>query len=250
MRSLTKPTSLSFVVVLLLVGAVCGQIPRPDVGASSELGHAVAAFSVLPITSIHLAGTAHAISGAASEAGTFSFDEARSGDTTLVLRTGQLSRTLTSVNFAADPTCQWTDASEKKHIASMHNCLLSLDWVLPSFSLAGVLSKVGSQLGCTGGNSRLVCVQVWRSISNGTPRARSWIRRLSTVSLTLDSATGLPASLGFDFHPEDDALTNIPVLIRYSDYRKVNGAQLPFRIQKFVNNGLVLDLTVDSAAVQ
>jgi hypothetical protein len=67
-------------------------------------------------------------------------------------------------------------------------------------------------------------------------------QHLGQVDLYLDSTTFLPLSMSYNTHPDNNALLDIPIEVRFSDYRSVNGLRLPFRIQKFLNNGLVLDL--------
>ncbi len=65
----------------------------------------------------------------------------------------------------------------------------------------------------------------------------------------LDSTTFLPAVTTFNIHPDNNALLDIPIEVRFSDYRAVNGVQVPFHVQKFLNNGLILDLQFQTAAL-
>jgi hypothetical protein len=65
----------------------------------------------------------------------------------------------------------------------------------------------------------------------------------------LDASTYLPVALTFNAHPDNDAGTNIPVEIDFSNYQQVNGVQIPFHVQKFLNGPLFLDVTVQSAVV-
>jgi hypothetical protein len=71
---------------------------------------------------------------------------------------------------------------------------------------------------------------------------------MSQVDIFLDASTLLPAAIAFSLHPDDNALLDIPLEIRFSDYRPVSGAQVPFRIQKYLNNSLILDLQLQSTA--
>jgi hypothetical protein len=65
----------------------------------------------------------------------------------------------------------------------------------------------------------------------------------------LDATTLVPAAATFNIHPDNDAGRDIPIEVQFSDYRTVNGVQIPFHVQKFLNNGLILDLQFSSAAV-
>lgn len=53
----------------------------------------------------------------------------------------------------------------------------------------------------------------------------------------------------FNTHPDDDANTNISLEIDFSNYQSSGGVQVPFHIQKLVSNGLALDVTVQSVAM-
>jgi hypothetical protein len=72
-------------------------------------------------------------------------------------------------------------------------------------------------------------------------------QHLTEVDLYLDPVSALPLKLTFNEHPDNDASRDIPVEIRFSDYRPVNGAQVPFRLQKFINGTLLLDIRVEQA---
>ena len=65
----------------------------------------------------------------------------------------------------------------------------------------------------------------------------------------LDSSSLLPVALSFNTHPDNNALLNIRVEVDLSNYQVVKGVQIPFRIQKFLNGSLFLDLTIQSASV-
>ena len=75
------------------------------------------------------------------------------------------------------------------------------------------------------------------------------IQGLSAVDLYLDPKSMLPLALAFNTHPDNDFLVNIPVEIRFGDYRNASGVLVPFHIQKFLQGTLTLDLTVANAAV-
>src|SRR5439155_24266463 len=81
--------------------------------------------------------------------------------------------------------------------------------------------------------------------STAPPRGPSFAH-LSQVDFFLDSTTLLPVAVTFNIHPDDNAMLDIPVEIRFSDYRPVNGPYIPFHIQKYLNNGLFLDFLADS----
>ncbi len=64
--------------------------------------------------------------------------------------------------------------------------------------------------------------------------ARDLLQHLSQVEIYLDSGTLLPVALAFNIHPDNDAGLDIPLEMRFSDYRYVSGAQVAFHIQRRV----------------
>jgi len=77
----------------------------------------------------------------------------------------------------------------------------------------------------------------------------SLTQHLTQVDLYLDPTTSLPVSYVFNSHPDNNAGLDIPTEIRYSDYKNVGGVQIPFHVQKFINNTLTLDLQFQNASL-
>ena len=253
----TPPTlllALLFFGTCALGQSTLSTLEKSNVAIDAEVAtrQAIAAFSPRAIESIHLSGTAHAIAGSTREGGTFSFDLKSNGDSSLHVDAGVLTRTERSGNVGEDVACSWAGSDGVEHESAIHNCWLSLDWILPSFALqsfhAGLDKRLSSDKGAHQEPTQRL--EFARTLSHATPRTQELVRKLSAVSLSLDPATSLPSSLSFNIHPEDDAGTNIPIIVRYSDYHQISGASIPFHIQKYLNNGLVLDLQVESAMIQ
>jgi len=74
-------------------------------------------------------------------------------------------------------------------------------------------------------------------------------QHLSQTDVFLDAVSLLPIFLDFNIHPENNALLDMPVEIRFSDYRAVNGVQVPFHIQRYLNNTLILDIELQTVTV-
>ncbi len=72
------------------------------------------------------------------------------------------------------------------------------------------------------------------------------IHALSSEDIYLDSTSLIPVAFRFNSHPDDDEDTNILVEIAFHNYQQINGVRLPMRVQKLINGGLALDVTVTS----
>jgi len=81
------------------------------------------------------------------------------------------------------------------------------------------------------------------------PDMSALMQHLSQMDLYLDAVSGLPAAMTFNIHPDNNALLDIPTEIRLSDYRMVNGAQVPFHVEQYLNNSLVLDFRFDAVTI-
>jgi hypothetical protein len=240
----------ALLATILLAPACPAQIASSTSSSSNAsvvASQAVAPFSQALVASVHLTGTAHAIAGSTDETGTFTFDVQRAGESNLQIQAGALTQDETSSAFEAAPACTWSGKDGVKHAAAEHNCLLSVNWILPAM---GVESR-GTKLSITPADnpvdsSPAISVSV---AVKGTKKGVLRYAKLTTALMALD-ATSLPRWLSYNIHPDDDENTDIPILVRYSDYRQVSGATIPFHIQKYINNGLALDLQVENATVQ
>jgi len=136
------------------------------------------------------------------------------------------------------------------HPIAYHNLLTAPAWFFPVFPIAAGLSPgyVATYIGRETRNGQAVEHLAVSQVSTiAAPPGALSLAHLSQVDFFLDSATFLPAAITFNIHPDSNALLDIPVEIDFSNYTAVNGAQVPFHVQKHINNSLVLDLQFDSA---
>jgi hypothetical protein len=73
------------------------------------------------------------------------------------------------------------------------------------------------------------------------------MQHLSQVEVYLDASTALPVSISFNTHPANNAGRDILVEITLSDYRLVNGVEIPFHIQKTSPGDVILELQIQRA---
>lgn len=140
------------------------------------------------------------------------------------------------------------------HEMSVHNCWTDAAWFFPALSSLAASASPGVVVSYRGQEtlagtvvnhlrfSRAVTPPV--TLSTAYPKL---VARLSTVDMYLDATTSLPVAETFNMHPDNDAGKDLPAQITYSDYRKVNGALIPFRVQEYLQGGLWLDVWVTSA---
>jgi hypothetical protein len=151
-------------------------------------------------------------------------------------------------NSTNGPAGSWSGPGRVAHRISHHNLLTDTGLfpvlTLSSFtSSSAVVTYIGSDVRNGVSVTHISAYQLIPALK-GDPL----FQHLSQVDIFLDASTLLPASIAFSLHPDDNALLDIPLEIRFSDYRPVGGAQVPFRIQKYLNNSLILDLQLQSTA--
>jgi hypothetical protein len=132
-----------------------------------------------------------------------------------------------------------------------HNLLTEPAWFFPAFAIGRRLSGPGfvaTYVAHESHNGQAVeHVSVSQSAPLPNPPGGASFEHLTQLDFLLDATTLLPAAITFNLHPDNDALLDIPVEVRFSDYRSVNGTLVAFHIQKYLNNTLILDFQTDSA---
>jgi len=151
------------------------------------------------------------------------------------------------------PAGAWSGPDGTAHSMATHNCWADASWFFPALTLEAVatdpLTSV-SYLGTdTSKGKPLLHLQVTRAPSGQAASVTTLILGLSTMDIYFDPQSFLPLVLDFNTHPDSDANPNIPVEIQFGNYQSSNGALVPFRIQKFLQRTLLLDLTVTSVLV-
>jgi hypothetical protein len=150
------------------------------------------------------------------------------------------------------PQGSWVAPDSSTHSMANHNSMTDAAWFFPALSVLSQASNTNLLFTYIGQETRNGnAVQHIRAAQNVSSSVdpTGLIQRLSTEDIYLDATSLLPVALTFSEHPDNNALTNIPVEVDFSNYQAVNGVKIPFRIQKFFNGTLFLDVTVQSAAL-
>ena len=201
------------------------------------------------ITDITMEGSATYIAGTDQEM----------GPVTLVALGNQQSRVtlnLTSgqrLEIRSGTRGVWSGADGVPHVTASSNSFVNAAWFYPALSLAAlgrdptlVATLVGQEVH---EGAPVYHLLLQRALPSGTSGTASLIQRFSTMQLYLDATNLRPVALDFNIHPDRNMSTEIPVEIQYGAYQTSNGVWVPTHIQKYLQNSLVLDLTLANAAV-
>ncbi len=235
-----------------------GAAPQA-VNATGALAQLSTAFSGrLVVRKVALSGTATWYAGSLEDFGTVNLTATDDGSSQMQLTldtTGAITETQTGKGSSA--RCQWSGKDGVSHPVDTGNCWRPVLWFLPAFSLQpSVLSndQALADLGeGTVGSGEVVYHHLQGQIlPSGSPSSskaiNEWIQR-STTDIGLDPTSSMPVALTYSVHPNDGAPVSIPIEVRYSDYHAVDGAQIPFHIERYVNGALQLDILVSSASI-
>jgi hypothetical protein len=248
------PVFLSFVLTF----SIAAQQTATVTEAVPMLQRSVAALvGNQSISDVTITAAARRIAGSDDETGTATLKASSAGASRLDLTLSSGPRT-EILNLSSDqPSGSWSGPDGKAHSIAYHNLLTGAAPFFPAFAIASGLastnrglssSPLATHLGRETKNGQTVeHLTLAQSSSVKTPRGAPSFEHLSQLDFFLDSSTLLPVAVTFNIHPDNNALFDIPVEIQFSDYRTINGAQIPHHIQKFINNSLVLDLQVQSA---
>jgi len=250
---------VSLALVALLISAPLGaqQIAATTAQSSPQaltlLQNSLAAqIGNTTLSDITLTGTARRIAGSDDESGTATLQAASNGSARLTLSLS--SGTSTEIaNLFSTPAGTWSGPDSISHTQALHNLLAESAWFAPGIAIGRRLAStnfVATYVGHETLNGQAVeHVSVSQTATFPDPPGGPSFGHLSQVDFYLDSTTLLPAAISFNTHADNNALLDIPVQVLFSDYRSVSGVQIPFHVQKFLNNSLLLDLQFQSASI-
>jgi hypothetical protein len=203
------------------------------------------------ITDVTLSGTARRIAGSDDETGTGVFKAiAGAGRMDLTLSAGQRSEVENLTGTS--PAGSWSGPDGVSHPIVYHNLMIDPSWFCPALPISRALSS-GYTTAYVGHETRngqsVQHVQVWQTSAVQSPEGTPTMQHLSQMDFYLDSTTFLPAAITFNIHPDNDMGLDIPIEIRFSDYRATGGSQVPYHVQKFLNNSLLLDFQAQSVTL-
>ena len=230
------------------------QAPLPDrqAEALTRRSHAMLSGPVL-VDDVTLKGKARRIAGSVDETGTVVLQALATGEARLEFSFPSGSFSQVIAQSAKGPVGEWTGPDGKVHEMKQHNLATDAAWFFPTLVLRRMTDAGKSSVARVGRETQdgkpvehLMASRQFKEMPEGVA---PFMEGLSRSEVYLDSSTLLPVSISFNTHPDSDALRNVPVEIRFSDYRSVNGAQAPFHVQKTINGRLAFDLQFETITV-
>ena len=226
--------------------------PRDAQAVSALQRSLVALVGTSTVKDITLTGSVRRIAGSDDDSGTATFKATSIGQGRIDLTIPSGSRSELADISQGSPTGSWCGADAVWHSTVPHNLLTDPSWFFPAFLLSRVLSTTTYAVSVADAETRNgvavehLAVYLQPSKADPTPTVT---QNLSRIDIYLDSSTVLPVALAFNIHPDNDALTNIPVEVRLSNYQNVQGISAPYHIQKYIQNSLALDITVSGTQI-
>jgi hypothetical protein len=204
------------------------------------------------LSDITLSGSARRIAGSDDETGSGVLKALASGArrVDLSFSSGQFSE---ASDFSTRPKGSWCGPDRASRPIAFHNLLSEPVWFFPSLAISKQLSSADYVATYVGEEIRddqtVEHISVFQKALFPNPPGDGLYEHLTQVDFYVDAKTLLPVILTFNLHPDDNALADIPIEVRLSDYRLVGGLRVPYHIEKLLNGTLILDFQVESVAV-
>lgn len=240
---------------LLLASAAYPQSsPAPSTSSAQAVALANQALSALTgsiqVNDVTLTGTGTRTAGSDVETGSVSLKALGSWQARLDLTVAGGTRSeIRDLDSNSAPQGFWIGLDGTINSMSNHNCATDAAWFFPALSVLSQLSNPNLLVTYVGNETRGgVSLQHLHFVIQN-PVATGIFQQLSAEDVFLNASSYLPVAITFNAHPDNDAGSNIPEEIDFSNYQAVNGVQVPFRIQKLLNGSVLFDLTVQSATL-
>ncbi len=157
-------------------------------------------------------------------------------------------------NTGSSPQGAWVNAAGTSIAVAAQNCWTDPVWFFPALtSLAAAATDNTLVLTYAGLETRNAMsvqhIQAYRYIVSKFPEFVTFTQKASKVDYYLDAATLVPLSVTFSAHPDNDASTDIPVEIDFSDYQLVSGVLVPYHITKLWEGSPLFDFTATNVTI-
>jgi hypothetical protein len=229
---------------------------QPTSAAPTLLSQMAAAFTAgQQVQKVQLVGSVVWHAGGSEDSGTASLAVGADGSSTIQFALSNAgTRTEAQTGLGFNATCSWSGSDGVSHTISPKSCWRPAVWFLPDFSLQPSLLPGYLNVADVGSGTVGSGASVYRHLQNqillsgaAAGTIASDLAQQTTTDIGIDPNTYLPAVLTYSVRPDNPSFPPIAFEVHYSDYRALNGVQIPFRIQRYLNGALELDITVESA---
>ncbi len=232
-------------------GAEAAVVDRSGAGLAGQALLALTGGS--PIADVVLSGRVTRFAGSEVSTGRATLKSRITGESRLELDLPSGPRTAVHTRAGGTAQGMWVDGYGQTHEIAWHNSWTSDAWFFPAVALTAALTDQNVAIEYVGRETRdgstVEHIRISRIASDHPEQIRELIQQLSSIDIYLDAASYLPLVAAYNGHPDNDMNADIPIELQFGDYRLSNGGKTPFRIQKFVNNGVVLDLAVETVSL-
>lgn len=211
------------------------------------------------IQNVHLSGNAFWYAGSLEDSGSVELTASKDGSSEmrLILSTSGIRTESQGPDTEGGRICHWAGNDGKAHEIRSGSCQRSALWFLPTLSLQSaqanrhiaVIDRGSGPVGSGDTVYRHLQSQLSLNMSGLPSTIADEMTKQSKTDIGLDPNSLLPSVVSYSVHPDNGASTSIAVEIHYSDYRLMDGIQIPFHIQRYVNGSLQLDIQVSAAQI-
>lgn len=203
------------------------------------------------VSSAVLTGEVRTYAGSKDSSGEITLTASADGSSSVVMQLDSGERSETQDTFANGQGCTWTASDGVTQTTAGPNCLVPVAWFLPEVSLFSAQQPASNGTLSMETDSGKAQVLHWKMspVPGLSAAMLSLLPSLGAYDLHINQVSDLPSSLSYSQHPDDNAADNIPVSVVFSDYRTVDGTEIPFHIQRYLNGTLSIDVTLSNAVI-
>jgi hypothetical protein len=249
--------SLAAAILLSFVSSAVAQTSSTPTSSSTQalttLQSALAALTRnTTVSDITLTGTGQRIVGSDNETGSATYRAISSANRLDLSLSGGTWSEIRALSSNV-PAGNWIGPNGTVNEIAFHNLLTDAGW-FPIFTLGNVISGTNSLLTYVGPETKngvsVIHVQVTQQPqSTNTSSQLALLEHLAQMDFYLDASTLLPVALDFNTHADNNALSDIAVEFRFSNYTSVGSLNIPFHVQKFLNGSLFEDVQFQQASI-
>lgn len=208
--------------------------------STSSLSQLTTSATPPSLRDVTMSGTAIWHIGSDNETGTITFKATRDGKSRMDLALGSAQKSEIRINDPVRPKALFFDGT-RWQTSALHNSWTDANWFFPPFAATATANERSFTLSQVNNS-----VRAQFNVAGQEASTASLIRILSITDSALDPATHLLTTTRWAGHPDNDFNVSVPVEVRFSDYRNVGGVEVPFRIERYINGTLQLEITISS----